>query len=317
MSINSAFLRGGVVFWDCRGGGGPILFLCARGFSEFWVASIHHLMWKIICEFEPQIGYKLSHHVMPKVLVFKAPRRHVQKSFLPFFCRSLAEKDHITWWMRPADISVRGMSLRFWLRFLKWGKESQRLFVAPKFPAPNILAIFQCNGKAFSRKQASPQRGLASDEDLSLALQSFFLISLLLFAFRFVLVCCLSFPSGPKETSWCRGTFFVSQWSCNYPHRRGYFEMPLLWVRDSLRGILGLDLGKGSCESKTVLRHSGETIFAPRQPCFGGFFLLFPKQQGLEGQGKSNIKNPQKGRGNLLCWELRHGSKIGFGVPLK
>ena len=41
---------------------------------------------------------------MPKVLVLKAPRRHVQnKIFALFFCRNLAEKDHITWWMRVAD----------------------------------------------------------------------------------------------------------------------------------------------------------------------------------------------------------------------
>ena len=44
-----------------------------------------------------------------KVLVVKAPRRHVQKyNFLRSFCRNLAEKDHITWWMRTADKRSRG-----------------------------------------------------------------------------------------------------------------------------------------------------------------------------------------------------------------
>ena len=40
---------------------------------------------------------------MPKMLVLKAPRRHVQNKMFAFFGRNLAEKDHITWWMRVAE----------------------------------------------------------------------------------------------------------------------------------------------------------------------------------------------------------------------
>ena len=52
-----------------------------------------------------------------------------------------------------------------------------------------------------------------------------------------------------------------------YPHRGGNFERGRrsspFWVRDSLGGILGDNLGEGNCESKIVWRQWGD-IFASR-----------------------------------------------------
>ena len=86
-------------------------------------------------------------------------------------------------------------------------------------------------------------------------------------------------PSGPEETSGCRGakncreTIFVSQLSRNYPHRGGNFERgknPLLWGRDSLGGILGDNLGEGNCESKIVSRQWGDNFCRETSRCLAG-----------------------------------------------
>ena len=55
------------------------------------------IMRNILCEFDPQFGQTLSHHAMPKVLVLKAPGRHVMSCLLGVIWSFLAEKkDHIT-----------------------------------------------------------------------------------------------------------------------------------------------------------------------------------------------------------------------------
>ena len=45
--------------------------------THTWAASIRHLMWKHSATSSRSFGQKLSHHVMPKVLVLKAQGRHV------------------------------------------------------------------------------------------------------------------------------------------------------------------------------------------------------------------------------------------------
>ena len=59
---------------------------------------------KTICNISLKFGQKLSHHVMPKVLVLKALERHVMSYFGAFFGQNLAGKYHIMRWMLPAEI---------------------------------------------------------------------------------------------------------------------------------------------------------------------------------------------------------------------
>ena len=79
-------------------------------------------------------------------------------------------------------------------------------------------------------------------------------------------------PSGPEETSWCRGAKIAARQflplNClSITLTAGIIlkeeKWPLLWGRDSLGGILGDTLGEGNCESKNVSRQWGD-IFAAR-----------------------------------------------------
>ena len=58
---------------------------------------------KKLWNFKTQIWLEIITSRDAKMLVLKAPRRHVQKYVFGFFRRNLAGKDHITWWMRAAD----------------------------------------------------------------------------------------------------------------------------------------------------------------------------------------------------------------------
>ena len=54
----------------------------------------------------------------------------------------------------------------------------------------------------------------------------------------------------------------------NYPHRGVILKeekSPLLWVRDSLGGIQGDNLGEGNCESKIITRQWGDNFAARHQ----------------------------------------------------
>ena len=82
-------------------------------FLIYWAASIRHPMWKLSATTSRKFGQKLSHHVMPKVLVLKAQGRHVMWWSLAFWAHILAGKYHITWWMFYRFVVVR-MQLKQW-----------------------------------------------------------------------------------------------------------------------------------------------------------------------------------------------------------
>ena len=60
------------------------IFICLWGYFQ-WAASIRHLMWKPSATSSRKFGQKLSHRVMPKLLVLKAQGRHVMWWFWAFF----------------------------------------------------------------------------------------------------------------------------------------------------------------------------------------------------------------------------------------
>ena len=86
-------------------------------------------------------------------------------------------------------------------------------------------------------------------------------------------------PSGPEETSWCRGTKIAARqflslnclaitltWGVILEEEK----MPLLLARDSLGGILGDNLGEGNCESKIVSRQWGVNSCRETSRCLAG-----------------------------------------------
>ena len=72
-----------------------------------WAASIRHLMWKTLKLRNANLAR--NHHITwcQKCLFFKGSQTsctEIISSF--FFCRNLAEKYHIKWWMRATDFSA-------------------------------------------------------------------------------------------------------------------------------------------------------------------------------------------------------------------
>ena len=79
----------------------------------------------------------------------------------------------------------------------------------------------------------------------------------------------LYFPSGPEETSWCRGTKIAERQllslSCLAITRTAGVVLkeekcPLLWARDRLGDIFRRQFGEGNCESKIVSRQCGDNF---------------------------------------------------------
>ena len=71
-------------------------------------------MWKILCEFEPQSWLEIITSRDAKSACFQGSQTSCTEIyFLAFFCQNLAEKDHITWWMRPAESCCRKTHIGF------------------------------------------------------------------------------------------------------------------------------------------------------------------------------------------------------------
>ena len=114
-------------------------------------------------------------------------------------------------------------------------------------------------------------------------------------------------PSGPEETSWCRGAKIASRQflslnclAITLTARVILKEekCPLLWARNNLGGISGDNSGEGNCESKIVSRQWGDNFCCETSRCLAG------------PSGKRRISGPNPGQNQV---KIRSESRFGGG----